>query len=123
MFRPPPRSILTYAPLPYPTLFRAWGIRGDRSRRRGSNALELAKIGRNCPAPQKSAGRSGRIGCTACRIENAEILMISRNGSSAVKADQRSEEKTSELQSLMRIPYAVFSLKKKNTKSQQTNRN
>src|SRR3546814_20694814 len=88
MFRPPPRSILTYAPLPYPTLFRAWGSRGDRSRQRGANALELAKIGRNCPAPQKSAGRSGRIGCTACRIENAEILMISRNGSSAVKADQ-----------------------------------
>src|SRR3546814_2913118 len=46
------------------------------------------QIGRNCPSPQKSAGRSGRIGCTACRIENAEILMISRNGSSAVKADQ-----------------------------------
>src|SRR3546814_20953234 len=46
------------------------------------------QIGRNCPAPQKSAGRSGRIGCTPCRIENAEILMISRNGSSAVKADQ-----------------------------------
>src|SRR3546814_5681520 len=31
---------------------------------------------------------SERISCTACLIENAEILMISRNGSSAVKADQ-----------------------------------
>src|SRR3546814_14252998 len=41
-----------------------------------------------CSSDLKSAGRSGRIGCTACRIENAEILMISRNGSSAVKADQ-----------------------------------
>src|SRR3546814_1898490 len=34
-------------------------------------------------------------------------------------ADSRSEEHTSELQSLMRISYAVFCLKKKNT----TNRN
>src|SRR3546814_10873122 len=32
----------------------------------------------------------------------------------------RSEEHTSELQSLMRISYAVFSLKKKNTKVQNT---
>src|SRR3546814_3981684 len=33
-----------------------------------------------------------------------------------VRADRRSEEHTSELQSLMRISYAVFCLKKKNTK-------
>src|SRR3546814_3977092 len=32
-----------------------------------------------------------------------------------VQADPRSEEHTSELQSLMRISYAVFCLKKKNT--------
>src|SRR3546814_4384635 len=32
-------------------------------------------------------------------------------------ADQRSEEHTSELQSLMRISYAVFCLKKKKTKN------
>src|SRR3546814_4752249 len=35
---------------------------------------------------------------------------------------QRSEEHTSELQSLMRISYAVFCLKKKNQKSSSTNR-
>src|SRR3546814_3015628 len=34
-----------------------------------------------------------------------------------VKAGMRSEEHTSELQSLMRISYAVFCLKKKNTSS------
>src|SRR3546814_5561078 len=33
-----------------------------------------------------------------------------------LSAEQRSEEHTSELQSLMRISYAVFCLKKKNTK-------
>src|SRR3546814_1924258 len=31
--------------------------------------------------------------------------------------DDRSEEHTSELQSIMRIPYAVFGLKKKNVKT------
>src|SRR3546814_4335789 len=34
------------------------------------------------------------------------------------KSDYRSEEHTSELQSLMRISYAVFCLKKKNKKTQ-----
>src|SRR3546814_8679576 len=36
------------------------------------------------------------------------------------KAPQRSEEHTSELQSLMRISYAVFCLKKKNSEAMQT---
>src|SRR3546814_7434157 len=35
-------------------------------------------------------------------------------------AERRSEEHTSELQSLMRISYAVFCLKKKNTKNKTT---
>src|SRR3546814_5927922 len=35
-------------------------------------------------------------------------------------ADMRSEEHTSELQSLMRIPYAVFCLKKKKRKNHHT---
>src|SRR3546814_7051357 len=35
----------------------------------------------------------------------------------------RSEEHTSELQSLMRISYAVFCLKKKNTKQEKINNN
>src|SRR3546814_7288274 len=36
---------------------------------------------------------------------------------------ERSEEHTSELQSLMRISYAVFCLKKKNQQKHKTNRN
>src|SRR3546814_3564332 len=38
-----------------------------------------------------------------------------------VEPDTRSEEHTSELQSLMRISYAVFCLKKKNTRHINTN--
>src|SRR3546814_5031638 len=36
------------------------------------------------------------------------------------RGERRSEEHTSELQSLMRIPYAVFCLKKKNTRTKYT---
>src|SRR3546814_7180018 len=45
------------------------------------------------------AGRSGRAGCPCGRFE--------------ILPGRRSEEHTSELQSLMRISYAVFCLKKK----------
>src|SRR3546814_6141929 len=41
---------------------------------------------------------------------------------SIIYADQRSEEHTSELQSLMRISYAVLCLKKKKQKSERTYR-
>src|SRR3546814_7561903 len=41
-------------------------------------------------------------------------------GSQAMAPEARSEEPTSELQSLMRISYAVFCLKKKNTITKYT---
>src|SRR3546814_2440641 len=44
-------------------------------------------------------------------------LLDGLNGCLAFLLFQRSEEHTSELQSLMRIPYAVFCLKKKITKT------
>src|SRR3546814_7610629 len=45
--------------------------------------------------------------------EDEEIVL---DGDGAVKSRKRSEEHTSELQSLMRISYAVFCLKKKKSK-------
>src|SRR3546814_6506450 len=45
-----------------------------------------------------------------------EELARAREVLEALSAAERSEEHTSELQSLMRISYAVFCLKKKNTK-------
>src|SRR3546814_10736202 len=39
---------------------------------------------------------------------------IARRGAGGAEREERSEEHTSELQSLMRISYAVFCLKKKN---------
>src|SRR3546814_3906056 len=46
-----------------------------------------------------------------------------RLGSYTYAAQSRSEEHTSELQSLMRISYAVFCLKKKNYNNKRTYRN
>src|SRR3546814_5737972 len=43
-----------------------------------------------------------------------------RSGKYAILDDHRSEEHTSELQSLMRISYAVFCLKKKKTTKPQS---
>src|SRR3546814_7145092 len=57
--------------------------------------------------------------------EPLRYVEIKNLGTGALAESLRSEEHTSELQSLMRISYAVFSLKKKNTQSndQQTNIN
>src|SRR3546814_4428390 len=53
---------------------------------------------------------------------NVRLAVRGSNDWSAFnRASIRSEEHTSELQSLMRISYAVFCLKKKNNKSYQNN--
>src|SRR3546814_5157498 len=47
------------------------------------------------------------------RVDIDRIAEAERNGARSVDQSERSEEHTSELQSLMRISYAVFCLKKK----------
>src|SRR3546814_9182689 len=97
MIRRPPRSTRTDTLFPYTTLFR-------------SSARQYGKAGRwHLPLTraQQCAGRSHRrnYGNPQGRYAGA-----------------RSEEHTSELQSLMRISYAVFCLKKKKqhtTKAEQ----
>src|SRR3546814_9326418 len=73
------------------------GRRGDRIWRRRDGGAACA--GSTIPDPQP-AGRRGQA------MSPAET-----------KTPARSEEHTSELQSLMRISYAVFCLKKKNNQS------
>src|SRR3546814_3309723 len=59
--------------------------------------------------------------CTACRCRGAAALPGNLCGAEplppTISRAHRSEEHTSELQSLMRISYAVFCLKKKNNKN------
>src|SRR3546814_1772237 len=99
MRRRPPRSTRTDTLFPYTTLFRspcdrlpwAW-IAGFRNDRR--HAL---------PSTRRAHRQCGRRGRHAA------------NGRAHVHGPQpRSEEHTSELQSLMRISYAVFCLQKNN---------
>src|SRR3546814_9937639 len=62
-------------------------------------------------------GKAGH-GTRTKLINNMTVLSYCQiNSEALVLAQARSEEHTSELQSLMRISYAVFCLKKKNKKS------
>src|SRR3546814_10897164 len=93
MIRRPPRSTRTDTLLPYATLFRAPGASGaggpvvPRAYRRRVRPDHHRRHGRAAPGHPR-------------RPHEARV--------------PRSEEHTSELQSLMRISYAVFCLNKKN---------
>src|SRR3546814_7828381 len=98
MIRRPPRATRTGTPFPYTTLFRSQPRRRCRSPAR-ANAARLPPFGRG---PRRGDS------CPPARAE--------REGAAAqpgLQQEHRSEEHTSELQSLMRISYAVFCLKKK----------
>src|SRR3546814_5216890 len=55
-------------------------------------------------------------------LDKDAAAVVARHPFEAAAAVLRSEEHTSELQSLMRISYAVFCLKKKKQHTQRTNR-
>src|SRR3546814_3833046 len=94
MIRRPPRSTRTDTLFPYTTLFR--------STRFSTNASAIRVIGpSNTLAPTRATRRLRRPFTDAGRSSHARNAL------------RRSEEHTSELQSLMRISYAVFCLKKK----------
>src|SRR3546814_2537176 len=101
MIRPPPRSTRTDTLLPYTTLFRSGGVH-DRDLRRGVPRDQARPAARatGCPHP------GGHVGALR-PVLGGTPRRRRRTG------DGRSAEHTSELQSLMRISYAVFCLKKK----------
>src|SRR3546814_9828615 len=111
MIRRPPRSTRTDTLFPYTTLFRS-EFCGEPGRGGPPKVLSGCII---CTKENICGIPKGHL--TDCAHENGF-----RPGrclfSSPVQALDRSEEHTSELQSLMRISYAVFCLKKKtNTRS------
>src|SRR3546814_1496302 len=98
MIRRPPRSTRTDTLFPYTTLFRS--------------PLPLAGV---CNA--LVAARSGDVeDARAVFFDDAHdgLHDLAARTAEVDRAATRSEEHTSELQSLMRISYAVFCLKKKN---------
>src|SRR3546814_2811485 len=86
--------------------------------RKAAHVIGRAR-GRHCSGSE-SIARLGKIWCK----RGAVRLSQSRYASGDRGKERRSEEHTSELQSLMRISYAVFCLKKKNLteKYKHTNR-
>src|SRR3546814_6557853 len=100
MIRRPPRSTRTDTLFPYTTLFRSpaapadGGVLEARTERAGQGPSSAVTMSvKVCPSASRTCTRSG----------------VARSAARA----PRSEEHTSELQSLMRISYAVFCLKKK----------
>src|SRR3546814_6218534 len=111
MIRRPPSSTRTDTLLPYTTLCRAapepsrrWPPRASPSRRTASDSFDAS-------------------GGFALAVEEDGVDLAADQQAECEQVDpqqhdqrpSRSEEHTSELQSLMRISYAVFCLKKKNT--------
>src|SRR3546814_3246378 len=91
MIRRPPRSTRTDTLFPYTTLFRS-------------------DISALLPRHHADIGEAARPPCTACAGPQ-DLGRCAARGHR--RCSERSEEHTSELQSLMRISYAVFCLKKK----------
>src|SRR3546814_3290472 len=105
MIRRPPRSTRTDTLVPYTTLFRSKGQRGKghMSIHKGVKlASSVSLIGLIALSATPSFAQNPLPGQPA-------------EESIATEDVSRSEEHTSELQSLMRISYAVFCLKKKKT--------
>src|SRR3546814_10899314 len=127
MIRRPPRSTRTDTLFPYTTLFRSLRCRGPAnshdSAAPGRQAKSDTATGKIIDRTQSICGdermaqkrrsderRDSRGGRIERRQSHRYIeFMPARRGIT----DRRSEEHTSELQSLMRISYAVFCLKKK----------
>src|SRR3546814_2699732 len=104
MIRRPPRPTRTDTLFPDTTLSRSIAASSDAVRRRGEDQQ---------PAEQRRDGSTERVH----RLRQRQPAVAG-----LLRPEQRSEEHTSELQSLMRISYAVFCLKKKTPKNRRSNK-
>src|SRR3546814_8483703 len=95
MCRRPPRSTRTDTRFPYTTLFRS----------------PISRKGEPGSSSRSTRSRGSSLPRLVCRSRD---FALPPSAASATRA--RSEEHTSELQSLMRISYAVLCLKKKNAR-------
>src|SRR3546814_4172395 len=109
MIRRPPRSTRTDTLFPYTTLFRSLADPDADARKEQLHEIlrEPAHCGHRRPDGERSGDQADAVG--------ALLVGITRDRN-AEQRIERSEEHTSELQSLMRISYAVFCLKKKKNK-------
>src|SRR3546814_3060010 len=140
MRRRPPRSTRTDTLFPYTTLFRseryrrrqramrgeANAFRPGRARRRQFRTMDLGGEGSGGPvrlanlSPAALQACSGRGAEKAVSGLNVAIRWGRQGVSQADAGSSRSEEHTSELQSLLRISFAVFCLKQHTQEQQST---
>src|SRR3546814_10028196 len=111
MIRRPPRSTRTDTLCPYTTLFRSSAVFAFCA------SIDFSAAN-NC----FSAACSKRAGSTLPQTSPACLRILRTRLLAAARFGARSEEHTSELQSLMRISYAVFCLKKKKHKIKNKNK-
>src|SRR3546814_10557730 len=118
MIRRPPRSTRTDTLFPYTTLFRSARVPLDEL---GTFREELIRkeADQLLPVFPCQVGPPKRASPDEVRVvlphdpSHPEVVRRDRAVGVLAHDDERSEEHTSELQSLMRISYAVFCLKKK----------
>src|SRR3546814_4000176 len=117
MIRRPPRSTRTDTRFPYTTLFRT----DVKAKAEAALAAGLSVI--LCVGEPRKVRESG----DAINYVLAQVRQSLPDGFDrarlAIAYEPRSEEHTSELQSLMRISYAVFCLKKKQKPIRKKNQN
>src|SRR3546814_7901851 len=123
MFRPPPRVTRTDTLGPYSTLFRSLHASGPhrapshiRTRTAAAASHHISGRVLNHAARHRHIAGSGGYRASCPPYPAYQRLRPDRVGPPDTfppMAGGRSEEHTSELQSLMRISYAVFCLKKK----------
>src|SRR3546814_9882824 len=106
----PPRSTRTDTLFPYTTLFLSYAA----ARHGGCPRRPPQAEARRPPPVRRRIARRNDFG-------GGDDGRASGIGTRCRRTDDRSEEHTSELQSLMRISYAVFCLKKQKEKKQIEN--
>src|SRR3546814_6530738 len=124
MKRRPPRSTRTDTLFPYTTLFRSRHL-SRRGNRQGN--LASSSAGRSGWNLRTDLPRRHLLSCPGCEgsVRRTDIYRYRRCPPDRFGCRDggtlRSEEHTSELQSLMRISYADFCLNKKKTKNKYNN--
>src|SRR3546814_10548080 len=116
MTRRPPRSTRTDTLFPYTTLFRS---------EQRSLALALRLAAHHVITDVTGSAPILLLDDVFSELDpdRSDVLLANLPaGQTLLTSASRSEEHTSELQSLMRISYAVFCLKKKNDKTTTTTR-
>src|SRR3546814_6230466 len=123
MIPPPPRSTLTYTLFPYTTLVRSkkpnQPQRNTGIRRSGNRLQHISNLPEYLRYLAFLDNQRRRYRQDVPGVAHHQPLVEALRKYLRSPRSRRSEEHTSELQSLMRTSYAVFCLKQKNKQKQK----